>query len=179
MSEIKTYYLTREGEHETHICLFEYDDRNNPLELIEKSAYDKLKAENDSLRIELGKPYDKVDRLFESNKKLHQDLEDLKIVNQALSKKSLEVGRELETLRELNEHLEATVKERDYMVRHHLNKRNKVEQDLEDAKELIRSLEKVLIDINEEELNAQRPGGGYSKSARLSHEALNLIKQKR
>lgn len=60
------------------------DDLPDEAELVLKSDYDKLKAENDSLRIELGKPYDKVDRLFESNKKLHQDLEAAKILIQSL-----------------------------------------------------------------------------------------------
>lgn len=54
---------------------------------------------------------------------------------------------------------------------------------LEQAEEKIKSLEAnlsvakdYLEKINNEELNSQRPGGGYSKSATLSYEALEKLK---
>ena len=43
---------------------------------------------------------------------------------------------------------------------------------LDEANEKIKLLEKALEEINREELSSQRPGGGYSKSAKISYEAL-------
>jgi hypothetical protein len=37
----------------------------------------------------------------------------------------------------------------------------------------------ALKNINKEELNSQRPGGGYSKSARISFEALKKIEEEK
>jgi hypothetical protein len=34
----------------------------------------------------------------------------------------------------------------------------------------------ALEQINQEELNSQRPGGGYSKSAKISYDALEKLK---
>jgi hypothetical protein len=39
-----------------------------------------------------------------------------------------------------------------------------------------RIMREALKQINDEELNSQRPGGGYSKSAALSYEALEKVK---
>ena len=38
-------------------------------------------------------------------------------------------------------------------------------------------LRAALEEINREELNAQRPGGGYSRSAKISFEALKSVKK--
>lgn len=48
-----------------------------------------------------------------------------------------------------------------------------------EQKKQIKALKKALEEINKEELNSQRPGGGYSKSASISYEALQLLKEEK
>lgn len=47
--------------------------------------------------------------------------------------------------------------------------------ELAELRSEIKRLKEALIEINQEELNNQRPGGGYSKSARISYNALKGI----
>lgn len=50
-SERKYYLTLRDEDNEpTHICLFEKDDSQKQLELVEKSKYDSLKEKADKLR---------------------------------------------------------------------------------------------------------------------------------
>ncbi len=53
------------------------------IHVIEHSAFANLKKENEELRREIGKPYDKVDRLFEANRKLIKENE---ILREALAR---------------------------------------------------------------------------------------------
>lgn len=47
--------------------------------------------------------------------------------------------------------------------------------ELAELRSEIKRLKEALVQINQEELNNQRPGGGYSKSARISYNALKGI----
>lgn len=78
MSEVKHYKLdvyesNKSGEFETYVDMKESEPSR--FTYVKSSDYDALKKENDLLRIELAKPYDKADRLFESNKELLAKLE--------------------------------------------------------------------------------------------------------
>lgn len=61
--------------------IFKNDEQ---LEVIEYSAYEQLKKENTELKITASRPYDKADRLFESNKNLLAAYEQLKKENYSL-----------------------------------------------------------------------------------------------
>lgn len=52
----------------------------------------------------------------------------------------------------------------------------KAETELSDLKTKLAIAIEALEKVNKEELNSQRPGGGHSKSATISYEALNKIR---
>lgn len=55
---------------------------------------------------------------------------------------------------------------------------NRFEDIIRDLVILCEKYKKALQEINKEELNSQRPGGGYSKSATISYEALLTTNEK-